>query len=42
MQLGRLVIYESALFHSRWPFEAFGTDPESGRLIAVAFFTPRD
>lgn len=41
MKLGRLVIYESALFHSRWPFEAFGTDPESGRLIAVAFFTPR-
>lgn len=42
MKLGRCVIYESALFHSRWPFEAFGTDPESGRLIAVAFFTPRD
>lgn len=41
MKLGRLVIYESALFHSRWPFEAFGTDPESGRLIAVAFFSPR-
>lgn len=41
MKLGRLVIYESALFHSRWPFEAFGTDPETGRLIAVAFFSPR-
>lgn len=41
MQLGRLVIYESALFHSRWPFEAFGTDSETGRLIAVAFFSPR-
>lgn len=41
MKLGRLVIYESAQFHSRWPFEAFGTDAESGRLIAVAFFTPR-
>lgn len=41
MKLGRLVIYESALFHSRWPFAAFGNDPESGRLIAVAFFTPR-
>ena len=41
MKLGRLVIYESALFHSRWPFAAFGTDPETGRLIAVAFFTPR-
>lgn len=41
MKLGRLLIYESALFHSRWPFEAFGTDHESGRLVAVAFFSPR-
>jgi hypothetical protein len=40
MRMGRCVIYESALFHSRWPFAAFGTDPESGRLVAVAFFTP--
>lgn len=42
MMLGRGLIYESALFHSRWPFEAFGTGPEDGRLIAVAFFTPYD
>ncbi|XQA72069.1 DUF6445 family protein [Xanthomonas sacchari] len=41
MSLGRCVIYESALFHSRWPFAAFGTDPQSGRLVAVAFFTPQ-
>lgn len=41
MKLGRAVLYESALFHSRYPFEAFGTDAESGRLIAVAFFSPR-
>ncbi|GAB2493147.1 hypothetical protein GCM10027084_02290 [Pseudoxanthomonas sangjuensis] len=41
MKLGRGLIYESALFHSRWPFAAFGDNPESGRLIAVAFFTPR-
>jgi hypothetical protein len=41
MKLGRGVIYESALFHSRWPFAAFGDSPETGRLIAVAFFTPR-
>lgn len=40
MKLGRCVIYESELFHSRWPFEAFGADPQSGRLVAVAFFTP--
>lgn len=41
MKMGRGVIYESALFHSRWPFAAFGDSPETGRLIAVAFFTPR-
>lgn len=40
MKLGRCVIYESALFHSRWPFAAFGSDAETGRLIGVAFFTP--
>lgn len=42
MKLGRLLIYDSSLFHSRWPFEAFGTDYESGRLVAVAFFSPRE
>lgn len=41
IKLGRMVIYESALFHSRWPFAAFGTDNESGRLVAIAFFSPR-
>lgn len=35
----RAVIYRSNLFHSRYPFEAFGTSPEDGRLIAIAFFT---
>lgn len=40
MKVGRCVIYESALFHSRWPFAAFGVDHESGRLVAVAFFSP--
>lgn len=40
-KLGRGVIYESALFHSRWPFAAYGDSPETGRLIAIAFFTPR-
>lgn len=38
----RAVFYEGALFHSRWPFEAFGDNPSNGRLIAVAFFTPKD
>ena len=42
MKFNRAVIYESALFHSRYPFTGFGSDPETGRLIAVAFFTPRN
>lgn len=41
MQFNRAVLYESALFHSRYPFAAFGNGPDDGRLIAVAFFTPR-
>ena len=41
MKFNRALIYESALFHSRYPFHAFGTDRETGRLIAVAFFSPR-
>ena len=41
MKLNRAVIYESALFHSRWPFAAFGNDEATGRLVAVAFFSPR-
>ena len=40
LRFNRAVIYESALFHSRWPHAAFGNTPETGRLIAVAFFTP--
>lgn len=42
MEANRAVIYESELFHSRYPFEAFGTKPEDGRLILVAFFTPKE
>lgn len=37
MVKGRCILYESAMFHSRWPFEAFGTDEQSGRLVGVAF-----
>ena len=32
------IVYRSELFHSRWPFEAFGSSPEDGRLIVVVFF----
>lgn len=42
MKFNRALIYESALFHSRYPFKAFGNSPKTGRLIVVAFFTPRN
>lgn len=42
MVFNRALIYESALFHSRFPFKAFGNSPENGRLIVVAFFTPEN
>lgn len=41
MKFNRALFYEGSLFHSRWPFKAFGDSPETGRLIVVAFFTPR-
>lgn len=36
----RAALYDNSLFHSRYPFEAFGSNEQDGRLIAVAFFTP--
>lgn len=36
----RALFYEGSHYHSRFPFEAFGSTPEDGRLIMVAFFTP--
>lgn len=42
MKFNRATIYESKLFHSRYPFDAFGSTPEDGRLIVVAFFTPEN
>lgn len=42
LHFNRALIYPSELFHSRYPFEAFGSGKEDGRLIAVAFFTPLD
>lgn len=38
LKFNRCAIYESAEFHSRYPFGAFGTNEQDGRLIAVAFF----
>lgn len=40
LAFNRAALYDGSLFHSRFPFEGFGSTPEDGRLIAVAFFTP--
>ena len=37
-KFNRAAIYKSELFHSRWPFEAYGSSVQDGRLICVAFF----
>lgn len=38
IRFNRATIYESELFHSRYPFAAFGNGFDDGRLIVVAFF----
>ena len=38
MEWNRLITYPTALFHSRFPFEGFGTGPEDGRLIWICFY----
>lgn len=35
---GKAVIYPGHYYHSRYPFKAYGNAPETGRLVAVAFF----
>lgn len=42
VKFNRAAIYDSTLFHSRFPFAAFGDNPKNGRLIVVAFFNPRN
>lgn len=39
MKFNRAVIFPTNVFHSRFPFEAFGTGPEDGRLIFCSFFS---
>lgn len=38
MKWNRLLVYPTSMFHSRYPFEPFGTTPQDGRLIWVCFF----
>jgi hypothetical protein len=38
MKFNRFITYPTSLFHSRFPFEAFGAGPKDGRLIWVCFY----
>jgi hypothetical protein len=41
MQFNRFITYPTCFFHSRFPFEAFGSGPEDGRLIWICFYDRR-
>lgn len=38
MKFNRFVTYPTCFFHSRYPFEAFGSGPRDGRLIWICFY----
>lgn len=38
MKWNRFVTYPTSLFHSRFPFEGFGSNPLDGRLIWICFY----
>jgi len=38
MEWNKFVTYPTALFHSRFPFDAFGSSPKDGRLIWICFY----
>lgn len=38
MAWNRFITYPTSLFHSRFPFEGFGTGPQDGRLIWICFY----
>jgi hypothetical protein len=37
-KFNRLITYPTTAFHSRWPWEGFGTTDEDARLIHAAFY----
>lgn len=42
MKFNRFITYPTSLFHSRYPFEAFGKGPRDGRLIWICFYDLTD
>jgi hypothetical protein len=39
MKYNRAICYPTSMFHSRYPFKAFGNCPENGRLIFCSFMS---
>lgn len=39
MKFNRMIIYPTEVFHSRWPWAAWGQTTENARLIWVSFFS---
>ena len=42
MKFNRFITYPTCLFHSRYPFEGFGSGPKDGRLIWICFYDRED
>jgi hypothetical protein len=42
MEFNRFITYPTSLFHSRFPFEGFGSGPQDGRLIWICFYDVED
>jgi hypothetical protein len=42
MKWNRFITYPVSRFHSRYPFEGFGTGPEDGRLVWASFYSLGD
>lgn len=38
MEWNKFITYPTCYFHSRFPFEGFGTTPQDGRLIWICFY----
>lgn len=38
MKFNRFITYPTSMFHSRYPFEGYGSGPADGRLVWVCFY----
>lgn len=42
MRFNRFITYPTSRFHSRYPFEGFGSGPQDGRIIWACFYDVED